>query len=136
MHWEYHLSKATASRAIRNSLLTLHYLFTERNDPLATKMLEFLPVSFLNASLAWFRVGSELFCVDGNDLCQKHYGHQNADDGNEGDDDEGEDDEYNENAANSDEEFQGEGFELWCEQVIAAKRDGVIEGPGAPKGES
>jgi len=64
VHWEYHLSKATASQTIRNSLLTIHYLFTERNDALdrdTTKMLEFLPVSFLNASLAWFRVGSDLF---------------------------------------------------------------------------
>ena len=124
VHWEYHLSKATASRRIRNSLLTIHYLFTERNDYIdRNTTLESLPLSFLNASLAWFRVGSELFCLDGNDLCQKHYGHQNADDGNEGDDDEGEDDE-NEANYNPDEEFQGEGFESWCQQVIAAKRDG------------
>ena len=57
VNWEYHLSKATASRAIRNSLLTIHYRFTERNDYMdRNPMLEFLPLSFLNASLAWFRV--------------------------------------------------------------------------------
>ena len=140
MRWEYHLSKATASRAILNSLLTIHYLFTERNDDIDTaKTWELLPVSFLNASLAWFRVGSDLFftmrriCLDGNFWLQKQYGHQNADDGNKGDeDDEGDDYWYNldENEAdhNPDEEFKGEGFESWCEEVIAAKRDGVIVG--------
>jgi len=57
VHWEYHLSKATASRTIRNSLLTIHYLFTERNDYInRNTMLGLLPLSFLNASLAWFRV--------------------------------------------------------------------------------
>ena len=57
VHWEYHLSKGTASRTIRNSLLTIHYLFTERNDYMdRNPMLEFLPLSFLNASLTWFRV--------------------------------------------------------------------------------
>jgi len=95
--WEYHLSKATASRTIRNSLLTIHYLFTERNDyidrNLTTLDLESLNPSFLNASLAWFRVGSDLFftmrkmCLDGVFCFQKHCGHQNADDGNKGDDD-------------------------------------------------
>ena len=93
VRWEYHLSKATASRTIRNSLLTIHHLFTERNDDIdrdATKMLEFLSLSFLTASLAWFKVGSDLFftmhriCLDENVLLQKHYGHQNADDGNKG----------------------------------------------------
>jgi len=84
--------------------------------------------------------GSDLFftvpesALTGNVLFQKHYGHQNADDGNKGDGDEGEDDEYwdsldeNEANYNSDEEFEGEGFESWCEEVIAAKRDGVIVG--------
>jgi len=57
VHWEYHLSQATASRAIRNSLLAIHYLFTERNDYMdRNTTLELLPLSFLNASLAWFRV--------------------------------------------------------------------------------
>jgi len=140
--WEYHLSKATASRAIRNSLLTIHYLFTERNDYIDRNLttLESLNLSFLNASLAWYRVGSDLFiamrkmCLDGVFCFQKHYGHQNPDGGNKGNDDrEGDDYWYNldENEAdhNPDEEFKGEGFESWCEKVIAAKRDGIIAGP-------
>ena len=70
-------------------------------------------------------------------MFQKYYGHQNADDGNEGDDgDEGDDYQWynpdeNEADYNPDEEFKGEGFELWCEEVIAAKRDGVIVSPRA-----
>ena len=95
MHWEYHLSKATASQTIRNSLLAIHYLVTERNDYIDRNLttLESLNLSFLNASLAWYRVGSDLFiamrkmCLDGVFCFQKHYGHQNPDDGNKGDDD-------------------------------------------------
>jgi len=57
VQWEYHLTQATASRTIRNSLLTIHYLFTERNDYLdRNTTLTSLPLSFLNASLAWFKV--------------------------------------------------------------------------------
>ena len=70
-------------------------------------------------------------------MFQKYYGHQNTDDENEGDDDdEGEDDEYwddfseNEADCDPDEDFQGEGFESWCEQAIAAKIFGIMRHGG------
>ena len=37
----------------------------------------------------------------------------------------------NEADHNPDEEFKGEGFESWCEEVIVAKRDGIIVSPRA-----
>jgi len=76
---------------------------------------------------------SARICLDGRVLFQKHYGHQNTDDGNKGDGDDGEDDEYwndfdeKEGNYNPGEEFKGEGFESWCEQVIVAERDRVVE---------
>jgi len=64
--------------------------------------------------------------LDGKVLFQKHYGHQNTDGGYKGDDDDEVEDFWDcldKDEANCDpnEDFQGEGFESWCEQVIAAK---------------
>ena len=78
---------------------------------------------------------SARICLDGRVLFQKHYGDQNTDGGNKGDDDDKAGDEdynwdvFDENEANydPDEDFQGEWFESWCEQVIVAERDRVVE---------
>jgi len=81
-----------------------------------------------------FVLYSARICLDGKVLFQKHYGDQNTDDGNKGDDDdEVEDEDYwdhldeNEADYDPDEDFQGKGFESWCEQVIVAERDRVVE---------
>jgi len=59
VHWECHLLNTPASSSILQHLLTFHYLFTRRTDLICVPVSEalgWLPLSFLKASLAWFRV--------------------------------------------------------------------------------
>jgi len=59
VHWECHLLNTPASSSILQHLLTFHYLFTRRADLICVTVSEALgclPLSFLKASLAWFRV--------------------------------------------------------------------------------
>jgi len=59
VHWECHLLNTPASSSILQHLLTFHYLFTRRANPICVTVSEalgWLPLSFLKASLAWFRV--------------------------------------------------------------------------------
>ena len=63
VHWECHLLNTPASSSILQHLLTFHYLFTRRPDLICvtvSEALEWLPLSFLKASLAWFRVNLDL----------------------------------------------------------------------------
>ena len=60
VQWECHLSQANFTTELHDYLLTVHYLFAKRDDLIicgnATAVIEWLPVSFLKGSLAWFRV--------------------------------------------------------------------------------
>jgi len=59
VNWECHLLNTPACSSILQHLLTLHYLFTRRADLICVTVNEalgWLPLSFLKASLAWFRV--------------------------------------------------------------------------------
>jgi len=111
VHWECHLSQADFT--IQDHLLTVHYLFTKRNDLIVsenpTAAMAWLSVSFLKGCLAWFRVslGSYYYSCLSILSGQKHC--------NRGMDINHQSEEYR------DEEYQGEGFESWCEEFIAAK---------------
>ena len=65
VEWECHLSQADFTTQVQDHLLTVHYLFTKRNDLIIcgdiTAAMEWLPVSFLKGSLAWFRVSLSLY---------------------------------------------------------------------------
>jgi len=65
VEWECHLSQADFTIQVQDRLLTVHYLFTKRNDLIIcgdiTAAMEWLPVSFLKGSLAWFRVSLSLY---------------------------------------------------------------------------
>ena len=65
VEWECHLSQADFTIQVQDQLLTVHYLFTKRNDLIicgdVTAAMERLPVSFLKGSLAWFRVSLSLY---------------------------------------------------------------------------
>jgi len=59
VHWKCHLLNMPASSSILQYLLTFHYIFTRRTDLICVTVSEalgWLPLSFLKASLAWFRV--------------------------------------------------------------------------------
>ena len=59
VHWECHLLNAPASPSILQHLLTFHYIFSRRADLVCvtfSEALGCLPLSFLKASRAWFRV--------------------------------------------------------------------------------
>ena len=63
MHWGCHLLNTPASSWTLKYLLTFHYLFTRRADLICVTVSEalgWLPLSFLKASLAWFRVSLDL----------------------------------------------------------------------------
>ena len=63
VHWNCHLLNTPASSSILQYLLTFHYIFTRRTDLIcvtASEALGWLSLSFLKASLAWFRVNLDL----------------------------------------------------------------------------
>jgi len=95
VQWEYHLSRANASKMIHDQLLAIHYIIVieEYDSRAKTKALECLPTPLMRGGLAWFRVS---FCelpnyllINALDLLKEHY--------------------------------QNEAFEGWCEQVIAMR---------------
>ena len=62
VHWEFHLSNIPTSLDILNHILTVHYLCVKRNDLICVTIgdsLEWLPLSFLKASLVWFKVSPQ-----------------------------------------------------------------------------